>query len=308
MRNIVVTLAVLLLAAPVLATTVAITATDEGAGVVRIGYTVTGQPKVRAVALDITVTAGTIDAISNYIKGESTAAAPGFGIFPANFSRHITVDATTGEVTSWDVANYTPVADAADPGALPGLGTNGITIEMGALYYPPDDSSVNAPPASGMLCKVKVSSDCTLSLAENATRGGVVLTDPAVAPTVTLTGCTVKIVTDCFPSTNSAYNDWVALGKPDCWCAKPKGSGYQCDGDADGKTQGLPKYRVYTDDLSILVANWQKKAGDPTLNACADIDHMAQGLPKYRVYTNDLTILVNNWTKKDAALPGNCPR
>jgi hypothetical protein len=312
MRNIVVTLAVLLLAAPALATTVAIKAVDEGGGVVSIGYTVTGSPpKVRAVALDITVDAGTIDAISDFAKGESTAAAPGFGIFPANFSRHITVDAATGEVASWDVANYTPVADAADAGALTGLGTNGITIEMGALYYPPDDSSPNAPPASGTLCKITVSSDCTVSLAENATRGGVVLTDPAVAPTVTLTGCTVKIgPVDCFPSTNSAYNDWVALGKPDCWCAPPNGSGYQCDGDADGKDSGgLTKYRVFTGDLNLIVANWKKKAADATLDPCADIDHKdSGGLTKYRVFTADLNILVANWKKKDAALPGDCPR
>ncbi len=312
MRNIVVTLAVLLLAAPALATNVAITAVDEGGGVVRIGYAVTGHPpKVRAVALDITVDAGTIDAISDFAKGESTQAAPGFGIFPANFGRHITVDADTGEVASWDVANYTPVAAAADPGALGGLGTNGITIELGALYYPPDDSSINAPPASGTLCKITVSSGCTVKLEENATRGGVVLTDPAVAPVVTLTGCTVKIgPVDCFPSTNSAYNDWVALGKPDCWCAPPNGSGYQCDGDADGKDSGgLTKYRVFTGDLNLIVANWKKKAGDATLDPCADIDHKdSGGLTKYRVFTADLNILVANWKKKDANLPGDCPR
>jgi hypothetical protein len=115
---------------------------------------------------------------------------------------------------------------------------------------------------------------------------------------------------ECFPSTNSAYNDWVALGKPDCWCAKPIGSGYQCDGDADGKDSGgLTKYRVFTGDLSLIVANWKKRAGDSTLDPCADIDHKdSGGLTKYRVFTGDLNILVANWKKKDVDLPGDCPR
>jgi len=120
----------------------------------------------------------------------------------------------------------------------------------------------------------------------------------------------VEINKDCFPSTYTTYNDWVTLGKPDCWCAKPNGSGYQCDGDADGKDSGgINKFRVFTGDLSLIVANWRKKAGDPTLDPCADIDHMdSGGLNKYRVFTGDLSRLVANWKKNDKDLPGNCPR
>ncbi len=310
MRKIAVTLAVLLLATPALAA-VRIIITNDG-GAAAISYETDGEV-VRAFALDITVTGATIDAVSDYVKGESTAAAPGFGIFPANFSRHITVDAATGEVTTWDVNEYTPVADAADPGALGGLGTNGVTIEMGGLWYPPEADSPNAPPNSGLLCKLTVSADCTMSAEENTTRGGVVLTDPSVTPTVDLSQATdvpIVLAADCFPSTNLAYNDWVALGKPNCWCAPPDGSGYQCDGDTDGKTSGFPfNYRVFTGDLGILVANWQKKAGDPALDPCADVDHKSSGFPfNYRVFTADLGVLVANWQKKDAALPGDCPR
>jgi hypothetical protein len=114
----------------------------------------------------------------------------------------------------------------------------------------------------------------------------------------------------CFPCTYSTYGDWLAFGKPDCWCAPPNGRGYQCDGDADGKDSGgLTKYRVFTGDLTLIVANWKKKAGDATLDPCADIDHKdSGGLTKYRVFTGDLTRLVTNWKKKDAQLPGNCPR
>jgi len=110
---------------------------------------------------------------------------------------------------------------------------------------------------------------------------------------------------ECFPSTYSTYNDWVALGKPACWCTR-----YQCDGDADGKDSGgLTKYRVFTEDLNLIVANWKKKINDPILDPCADIDHKdSGGLTKYRVFTGDLNILITNWKKKDTELSGNCPR
>jgi hypothetical protein len=108
---------------------------------------------------------------------------------------------------------------------------------------------------------------------------------------------------DCFPSTYSRYNDWVALGKPDCWCWQ-----YQCDGDVDGATETFFNYRVYGKDLAAVVANWKKKADDPTLNPCADIDHKAETVFNYRVYGKDLATVVANWKKTDAQLPGNCPR
>jgi hypothetical protein len=122
--------------------------------------------------------------------------------------------------------------------------------------------------------------------------------------------CPIFNGSECFAKDHSLYPDWLAIGKPNCWCGI-YGTGpypYQCDGDADNAVQGIPKYRVYTDDFNILVANWKKIVTDPNLNPCADFDHKPQGLPKYRVYTNDFNILVGNWKKTDAQLPGNCPR
>jgi hypothetical protein len=81
---------------------------------------------------------------------------------------------------------------------------------------------------------------------------------------------------------------------------------YQCDGDADGLTEGVQKYRVGPADLGILIVNWKKKIADATLNPCADIDHKSEGALKYRVGPADLGILIVNWKKKDANLPGNC--
>jgi hypothetical protein len=118
------------------------------------------------------------------------------------------------------------------------------------------------------------------------------------------------VASDCFPSTNTTYDDWRALGSPSCWC-----NPYQCDGDADGINSGVPYYyRIYTGDVGQIIANWRKKIDDPALNPCADIDHISSGAPYYyRVYTGDIGRIIATWRRKDAgtggtALPGNCPR
>jgi len=113
-----------------------------------------------------------------------------------------------------------------------------------------------------------------------------------------------------FPCHYSTYADWVVLGRPGCWGIPPFGGGYQCDGDADAvDSGGLTKYRVFTGDLNLIVANWKKKTGDATLDPCADIDHKdSGGINKFRVFTGDLTRLVTNWRKKDTQLSGDCPR
>jgi hypothetical protein len=50
-------------------------------------------------------------------------------------------------------------------------------------------------------------------------------------------------------------------------------------------------------------------AGKKVHNACADTDHKSSGAPfQYRVFSNDLTLLTKNWQKKDSQLPGACPR
>jgi hypothetical protein len=107
----------------------------------------------------------------------------------------------------------------------------------------------------------------------------------------------------CLPVCHPDYDEWVLMGRPDCWCTP-----YQCDGDADVATSGWPfYYRVYNGDLSLIVDNWQKKIEDPTLNPCADVDHKDSGFPfYYRVYNGDLAIINTNWKKTDAELPGDC--
>jgi len=298
MRKIALPLAVLLLATPVLAAVRIIIENDNCAALIK--YATDGE-KVRAFALDVTVDGdATIDAISQFHKGESTAANPGYGIFPANFGQYITVDADTGEVESWDVDEYTPLADPCDPGALGGLGTNGVTLEMGALYYPADDTSPNAPGDSGTLCKLEVSGSCNMSAVVNAIRGGVVLTD-ATSVDPDLSGASnVEVCSAVCPfDTQAECDEWAAVGSPECW-TYPR----QCHGDADNASQGKKNYWVSTNDLNILIAAWNKPLGDLVGNQiCADFDHGSQGKKKYRVSTNDLDILVANWNQANAPDP-----
>ncbi len=283
-----------MLAAPAWAT-VTITTTDLGGGVVAIDYSSNETELVRAFALDITVDEGFIDSISDFSVGDDNN---GYGIFPGNFSRYIVVDPTTGQVSDWSAGGYTPVADGNDPGALGGLGTNGITIEMGSLY------DTQAPPAQGRLCTITCSEACQLTVTTNATRGNVVLEDASEA-IVDLTGATnVQIGAAALQSyTGSQTDQWVTVGKPDCWCAEinPR----QCHGDADGLSQGVNKNWVSTNDLNILIEAWNKPLSSlSSRQICADFDHLPQG--EYRVSTNDLEILIANWQLDDGPAP-DCP-
>jgi hypothetical protein len=319
MRTKILALAVVLLAAPAWAT-VTITVTKITATKVAINYDASlGETElVRAFALDVTATDGTIVDVNNYAIGDDNA---GYGIFPGNFSRHITVNPTTGEVDDWGVAGYTPVADAGDPGALGGIGTSGVTIEMGSLY------DTNDPATTGVLCTVTVTAGTKkVCVTGNAIRGNIVMED-ASERTIPVAACLI-IDVDCFPSTAPyaiQYADWVTFLKPKCWCsaaaistppedisdtgvANYTAGDFQCDGDANTDRESpVFKWRVSASDLTLVIANWKKNIS--AANPCADIKHDSESpVFKWRVSASDLTRLISNWKKNRTQLPGNCPR
>jgi hypothetical protein len=122
-----------------------------------------------------------------------------------------------------------------------------------------------------------------------------------------LTGATnVQITIGAIASyTGPQMDEWVAVGKPDCWCASinPR----QCHGDADGASQDKNKYWVSANDLDILIAALNKPLELLTGNQiCADFDHLSEGEQEYRVSANDLDILIANWQLADAPAP-DCP-
>jgi len=312
MKRVISILAALLLARPAWAG-VTITLTKISDTKVAIGYNATTELQlVRAFALDVTVTGGTIVGIADYKVGDDNH---GYGIFPANFSRYITVNPTTGEVESWDDPNYTLVAPPDTPGALGGLGTNGITIEMGSLY------DANAPAKTGVLCTVTVTAHTYwVCVKGNAIRGNIVMED----------GSERIPVEACFdiaifefphgPGYERQFADWAAYGMPACWVrslgedisdtgpANYTAGDYQCDGDANTDRESpLAKWRVSASDLGLVIANWKKNIA--TANPCADIDHKPENpIAKWRVSASDLSILIRNWKKNRTQLPGNCPR
>lgn len=167
MKKIVLSILVLMLAAPAMAIDVTFTAVHEGTtGVVRIYYDANSPPGAlpRAFALDITVdNSQTIDAISDL--------SADYWVYPGSIDIN-----DQGEVNDFG----TPVADYND---LPsdtelGLNTSGITIEMGSLYV-----GANEPDPCALLLKVEVSGDCNLTVTGNVGRGKAVLEGAAQAMT-----------------------------------------------------------------------------------------------------------------------------
>jgi hypothetical protein len=138
-----------------------------------------------------------------------------------------------------------------------------------------------------------------------------VFNDDAVAGTFDFTE------PDCFPYDHPDYSEWLAVGKPDCWCY-PR----QCHGDADGLKQGsaFAGYMyVGTDDLNMLINAWKildppKGPGLSGNQICADFDHDRQGSAfagYMRVGTDDLNILIAYWKvlepPKGPGVPPDCP-
>ena len=136
-----------------------ITLTDDGDGWIAVSYDASAEPNfVRAFALDIVAYGANIVEIDSL--------NPDYWVYPGS----IYIDAN-GEVNDFG----TPVADpCVYPGTLGGLDTNGITIEMCALFDPLTESP---PPAAGTLLRVRVDGFAVVCAVVNTVRGGVVMSD-----------------------------------------------------------------------------------------------------------------------------------
>jgi len=195
MKKVLMVVALLLLATPVFAADVTITATKVGSPVgspnslqqVRIGYTGAAEANsIRAFALVLTVDSGcNIDNICDFNRGESLTPGGGYGIFPGKVRQYINAASP-----NWADTNYNPIAPSGDPNGTGGNDNPRMVVELGTLY-----KDANAPGTSGTLFSVDVnlennggSKDCNLCIAVDATRGGVVKNDAAGA-TVTLPSC-----------------------------------------------------------------------------------------------------------------------
>jgi hypothetical protein len=100
---------------------------------------------------------------------------------------------------------------------------------------------------------------------------------------------------DCLNHAAPEYADWVAFGKPDCWCY-PR----NCRGDVDGGRQfGI--FWVYTADLTPF-SNAFAQVVLPPGGICCDFARDIQfGL--FRVYTTDLAIFAAYFAQLEPAVP-----
>jgi hypothetical protein len=292
MKKILFVLVALLFAAPAWAAVNITAAQDAGDKCLAIiSFDATGEPNLaRAFSLNIQA-----DNDANIV--EVVLLSADYVIHPGS----IVID-TSGNVTDYG----SPVAPQSDlpSDTLPGLDSNGVTIEMASLYAPVGPGSPNAPAPSGDLISVRVDKECTLTITANVSRAGstgVVMESPDEAVTVnlpapiTLTGC--GAITECLLDTAPEHQAWLDWGKPDCWCYAR-----QCRGDADGVKTG--PFWVAIPDLNMFRAAFNKT--DLVLQGiangiCSDADHTKTG--PFRVAIPDLNIFRLYFNKPELSVP-----
>jgi len=278
MKKIMFVLAVLVLAVPVFAR-VDITCAQVGVEPnVIVSFNNTEGQHVRAFALNIIVDGGaTISAVE--------CLNPDYYIYPGS----IEIDEDTGEVTD----DGSCVCDDGDypVDTLPGLDSNGVTIEMASLYddVPPlDDPCHQTPPADiGDLLKLTLSGCDTVNITieGNVLRGKVVLED-ATSVDPNAPGCPV-VLPPCDP-----YADT-------CWSA------IQCPGQSVGDATCDGNVNIM--DILKVKQSWMKSFGQAGFNQCADFDHNCS------VNIMDVLKVKQNWMKtglggdNTTTPPATCP-
>jgi hypothetical protein len=226
-----------------------------------------------------------------------TGVNPGYYIYPGT----IQIDAA-GVVTDYG----SPAAPQSDlpSDTLPGIDSNGVTVELASLYAPVGPSSPNAPDPCGPILSIRVSKPCCLTITANVARAGstgVVMESPDQVVTVNLPGSIcIDWSDECMKTTHPRYADWEAWGKPACWCYAK-----QCRGDINGALF-LAK-PVTGADLIIFKAAFNKtdaELAQVTNGICADLN-MAPFLGK-RVTGADLIIFKQYFNLADTSVP-ECP-
>jgi len=234
---------------------------------VTVKYGCTASEEVRAFALQIAVTNGKFSVLSPQEISTDYYVYPG--------SIQFAVDSNGATYIS-DLGS--PVAEQ-DP--------NGGVIEMASLYAASDPNHPNPPPTgAGPYALLSFGVDCdsgpqTVTLSLDTKRGGVVLKDPNITPTVNLPApLVVPCTTECLVVgkncggvmiTQAMYDRWVTLGRPNCWC-------YPCHyrGDINGDCLVNATDLMGTDGPGgAILDGWRDGWNFPytALIACADINN-----------------------------------
>lgn len=218
MKKVIVVLAVLALAAPAFA---AVTINCSVVGnEVTVGFT-NPSGKVRAFGLEVTVDRGVMTDVNELDVG--------YWVHPGSI--YILGNAVLNEGKA----------------CVSGSGTNKLIMEMASLYAANDPQHPTPPGQTQDLFKFKVAlthpNNCTVTVTENAIRGGVVMEDEST-PGITGGTCVVNL----YP--NTCWNDILCPGQ------------YLGDSTCSGQ--------VDFDDLGALKLSFFKSKGQPGYNCCAD--------------------------------------
>jgi len=270
-----------LMASPLMADEITITAEDAGSGVLSVFYTVVSGAPV-GISLNFACS-----------DGATTTAADVTNVDPC-FPVYLDQAHDTGETYNFDPVQGSPLANA-DAAGVPAGAVSEFAICMGRLGQ--------AAPAIGTpikLCDIQLTqgtaaSTC-VSIAADTLRGGVVgsvftVNVPASCVTVAF------VETKCMKSTAPEYAVWQAWGEPDCWCYDR-----QCRGNVDGKKTYL-RY-VSSTDLDLFKQAYNKNDAALALitnGMCANLDH-AKTYLRF-VSSTDLDIFKTYYNKPDASVP-----
>jgi hypothetical protein len=229
---------------------------------ITISYNVSSHPadpnRVRAFALEISVDGGaqieTVECLQDYAHLGYT----GYWVHPGS----IVIEAN-GVISDYG----TCVAS--------GICTDTIIVEMGSLY------AVTPPVQTGDLLKLTVDLPCNVTVVEEPIRGGVVMEDPSVIPTV-------NIATPCCVAANI--------------CAT-------CKGDITGPGD-IPDNWIMTNDMGKLIGWMTGSGGAPIavaspLQACADVTGPGDK-PDGWIMTNDMGKLIG-WMTASGGAAIACP-
>jgi len=333
MKKVILIMAVFAMAAPLSAAdpiTIEVAASniDADSADLTISYSgATGSPPYGiSMVVDLTVDAAGAGSAEVLAAGDVASGDSFFDVFidlaadePNDYLNPALVDPCTG---IWIGAGDPHPLAETDAAGTPTFPVSVFSLCMGELANTAGIGAGNTLAVITITKKAGVGAEtgCTVRITADDLRGTIVdpngdpmdVTYPADLPIVWETG------PDCFPSGaeySQQYQDWLDFDKPDCWCAPPYGSGYQCHGDVDGVEEGaFVKYRIYTQDLAAIQVPgvWKSKTSDYPANPgipCADVTHSEEGaFVKYRVYLEDLArIIPMNWKQTSAQVPQNCP-
>jgi hypothetical protein len=267
MRKIIFALVLLMLAAPASAEVLITTAQVGAEPNVIVSFVNSEGQHVRAFALDIVVESSQDPEL---VISAVECLSDDYYVYPGS------IQITDNEVTN----EGSCLCDDSYDDTLPGLDSNGVTIEMASLYSV-NDVDHNVPPAdSGDLVKLTLSgcgTDVTITVTANELRGKVVMEDASLEDPNAPGGAAVLAACTCIsPDDQPLYDNWVAAGEPNCWCPEHECHGL---GDTDGDCD------VDTGDITVLLAGWAVYMN----GVCGDTDRDGD------VDTGDVTNALNGW-------------